>query len=84
MYPGHEYTKSNAKFLVKVAPQDEEIRKLEEFAEKHRETQGRFTIGNEKRHNLFMRAGTEEMRRLTGKEEPSEVLGRLREMKNSM
>lgn len=84
VYPGHEYTKSNVKFLLKVEPDNDAIRKLEAFAENNRETTGRSTIGDEKRHNLFMRVGTEEMRKVTGKEEPSEVLGRLREMKNSM
>jgi hydroxyacylglutathione hydrolase len=83
VYPGHEYTKSNAKFLVKVS-QSEPVKRLQEFAENNRETQGRFTIGDEKMHNVFMRVDTDEMRKVTGKSEPSEVLGRLREMKNSM
>lgn len=83
VYPGHEYTKSNVKFLVSVS-QSEEIKRLERFTEENKETPGRFTIADEKGHNLFMRVGTEEMRRITGCREPSEVLGRLREMKNSM
>lgn len=83
VYPGHEYTKSNVKFLVKVS-QSEAIKKLESFAENNRETQGKFTIGDEKKHNLFMRVETEEMRKATGKTDPVDVLGKLREMKNNM
>lgn len=85
VYPGHEYTKSNVKFLIQVDPQNEAVRKLSEFAEGNRETTGKFTMGDEKRHNVFMRVGEEAMRKVTGVSGgESEVLGRLREMKNSM
>lgn len=47
VFPGHEYTKSNVKFAVSVL-QNEALKRLEEYAEAHRETQGRFTIGDEK------------------------------------
>lgn len=47
MQPGHEYTKANAKFLTKVL-QNEAVKKLEKFAESNEETQGKFTIGDEK------------------------------------
>ena len=47
VFPGHEYTKGNVRFAKKVVD-DEAVRALEEFAEKNRETQGRFTIGDEK------------------------------------
>lgn len=83
VFPGHEYTKSNVKFLLTVDT-SEAVRELQRFAENNKETQGRFTIADEKRHNAFMRAGSAEMQEVTGKTEPSEVLGRLREMKNSM
>jgi len=83
VYPGHEYTKSNVKFLVSVT-KAEPVMKLQEFAENNKETQGKFTIGDEKKHNVFMRVDTEEMRRVTGKTEPSEVMAKLREMKNNM
>ena len=84
VYPGHEYTKSNVKFLVKVDGGNESVKSLERFAENNKETQGKFTIGDEKRHNVFMRTGEKEMQEVTGKSEPSEVMGKLREMKNSM
>ena len=45
--PGHEYTKQNAKFLVKVL-QTEPVKQLQSFAENNKETQGKFTIGDEK------------------------------------
>lgn len=47
MQPGHEYTKANVKFCVSVS-QTEPIKKLEAFAEANKETQGKFTIGDEK------------------------------------
>jgi hydroxyacylglutathione hydrolase len=45
--PGHEYTQSNVKFAVSVLP-SEAVKSLEAFAEKNKETQGKFTIGDEK------------------------------------
>jgi len=84
VYPGHEYTKSNVKFLRSVQPDHPPIQKLHEFAENHRQTQGKFTIGDEKQHNVFMRVDTDEMRRATGKTEPREVMAKLREMKNAL
>ncbi len=45
--PGHEYTKSNCKFLAKVLP-TEPVKRLQAFAEANQETQGKFTIGDEK------------------------------------
>jgi hydroxyacylglutathione hydrolase len=83
VYPGHEYTKSNVKFLLMVS-QSDAIKNLQSFAENNKETQGKFTIGDEKKHNVFMRAQTEEMQKVTGKTDPVDVLGKLREMKNSM
>jgi hypothetical protein len=45
--PGHEYTKANVKFCVHVS-QSEPILKLQAFAEANQQTQGKFTIGDEK------------------------------------
>ncbi|EXJ78490.1 hydroxyacylglutathione hydrolase [Capronia coronata CBS 617.96] len=83
VYPGHEYTKSNVKFLKKVDPSNEAVKKLEKFADENRETQGKFTIGQEKEHNAFMRVHTPDMKKVTGKTDPSEVMAQLRELKNS-
>ncbi|KAI7359331.1 P-loop containing nucleoside triphosphate hydrolase protein [Hortaea werneckii] len=54
VYPGHEYTKGNVKFGIKVM-QSEPIKKLEAFANANKQTQGKFTIGDEKQHNVFMK-----------------------------
>jgi hydroxyacylglutathione hydrolase len=45
--PGHEYTKGNVKFGIKVM-QSEPIKNLESFANSNKQTQGKFTIGDEK------------------------------------
>ncbi|KAF7714883.1 Hydroxyacylglutathione hydrolase [Penicillium ucsense] len=83
VYPGHEYTKSNVKFCLQVSQADP-IKKLHAFAEANQQTQGQFTIGDEKLHNVFMRVQDPEIQRATGKTDPVEVMAALREMKNSM
>ena len=45
--PGHEYTKQNVKFLTTVL-RTEPVMKLQSFAENNQQTQGKFTIGDEK------------------------------------
>ncbi|KAI0397242.1 beta-lactamase-like protein [Xylariaceae sp. FL0594] len=82
VYPGHEYTKSNAKFGISVL-QNAAMKKLQAFADEHQETQGKFTIGDEKQHNVFMRVEDPEVQKATGKTDPVEVMERLREMKNN-
>jgi hydroxyacylglutathione hydrolase len=47
VYPGHEYTKGNVKFARKVLNNDA-INKLDEYSQANKETQGKFTIGDEK------------------------------------
>ncbi|MCJ1224288.1 Cytoplasmic glyoxalase II [Toensbergia leucococca] len=47
VYPGHEYTKQNVKFLTTVL-QTDPVKKLESFAENNQQTQGKFAIGDEK------------------------------------
>jgi len=83
VYPGHEYTKGNIKFGIKVL-QSEAVKKLEAFASANKETQGKFTIGDEKKHNVFMRLEDPEVQKFTGKTERVEVMAALREAKNSM
>ncbi|THC90064.1 hypothetical protein EYZ11_010480 [Aspergillus tanneri] len=83
VYPGHEYTKSNVAFCLTVS-QSEPIKKLQAFAEQNRETQGKFTIGDEKLHNVFMRVNDPEIQKKTGKSDPVEVMAALRAMKNAM
>lgn len=47
VYPGHEYTKGNVRFAKKVLS-NEAIAKLDKFSQENKETQGKFTIGDEK------------------------------------
>ncbi|KAL8661865.1 MAG: hypothetical protein Q9202_005223 [Teloschistes flavicans] len=81
--PGHEYTKQNVKFLTTVL-QTEPVKKLQAFAENNQQTQGKFTIGDEKQYNVFMRVDDPTVQKATGKTDPVDVMGKLREMKNSM
>ncbi|KAL8776898.1 MAG: hypothetical protein Q9194_002876 [Teloschistes cf. exilis] len=81
--PGHEYTKQNVKFLTTVL-QTEPVKKLQAFAENNQQTQGKFTIGDEKQYNVFMRLDDPTVQKATGKTDPVDVMGKLREMKNSM
>lgn len=81
VYPGHEYTKGNVKFAVQVL-QSEPVMKLKEFVDKNKHTQGCFTIGDEKKHNVFMRVDDPEVEKACGGKGPVDVMGRLREMKN--
>lgn len=83
VYPGHEYTKANVKFGITVS-NAEAIQKLQAFAEKNQQTQGKFTIGDEKLHNVFMRVHDPEIQKATGKSNPVDVMAALREMKNAM
>ncbi|KAL5381081.1 hypothetical protein DPSP01_007340 [Paraphaeosphaeria sporulosa] len=81
VYPGHEYTKGNVRFAKKVLD-NEAIRKLDEYSQANKETQGKFTIGDEKQHNVFMRVNDPDIQKLVGKGEPVEVMKMLREMKD--
>ncbi|KAI1452935.1 Las1-domain-containing protein [Annulohypoxylon moriforme] len=82
VYPGHEYTKSNIKFGISVL-QNEATKKLQAFAENNKETQGKFTIGDEKLHNVFMRVEDPVVQKATGKMEAIDVMDALRTMKNN-
>ncbi|KAF2466115.1 hydroxyacylglutathione hydrolase [Lindgomyces ingoldianus] len=81
VYPGHEYTKGNVRFAKKVLDNDA-IRRLEEYAKDNKETQGKFTIGDEKQHNVFMRVNDPNIQALVGHDEPVQVMKTLREMKD--
>ncbi|KAF2156568.1 Metallo-hydrolase/oxidoreductase [Myriangium duriaei CBS 260.36] len=82
VYPGHEYTKSNVKFAITVS-QNDAIKKLEAFANSNKETQGKFTIGDEKKHNVFMMLDDPTVQKATGKSSAVDVMHQLREMKNN-
>nr|POF21082.1 putative hydroxyacylglutathione hydrolase [Quercus suber] len=83
VFPGHEYTKGNVKFGIKVS-QSEAVKNLESFANSNKQTQGKFTIGDEKKHNVFMRLDDPTVQEFTGKKDRVEVMAALREAKNAM
>jgi len=72
VYCGHEYTKDNVKFGAHIAPDNEAVQKLKDFADKNSVTTGIFTIGDEKKHNVFMSPNI-----------TAEKVGELREQKNN-
>ncbi|KAL9638535.1 MAG: hypothetical protein Q9164_001489 [Protoblastenia rupestris] len=60
------------------------VKKLQSFAENNQQTQGKFTIGDEKQYNAFMRVDDPTIQKATGKTDPVDVMAALREMKNNM
>jgi len=82
VFPGHEYTKSNVRFGQSV-DDGIPVQKLVQFCEENKETQGKFTIGDEKRHNVFMRVEDPRIQQATGLTDPVGVMAKLREMKNN-
>lgn len=83
VYPGHEYTKRNTKFGLHVAPNNPNLKKLAQFCEENTETQGKFTIGDEKKHNVFMMLDDSEVHSATQSTDPVEVMRKLREQKDN-
>ncbi|GAA5857527.1 hypothetical protein JCM8547_009322 [Rhodosporidiobolus lusitaniae] len=79
---GHEYTASNVAFSAKVDPENEAIKRLQQFCKENEVTTGKFTIADEKEHNVFMRVDSEAVHKATGTTNPVEAMGKLREMKN--
>ncbi|KAI5797048.1 glyoxylase [Pyronema domesticum] len=90
VYPGHEYTKDNAKFCAHILPNNAAVKKLQDFCEKNKETQGKFTIGDEKKHNVFMMVEDADVKKAAEEHGPKNVHGngpaqvmeKLRTMKN--
>ncbi|CAG8489681.1 7809_t:CDS:1 [Acaulospora colombiana] len=82
VYCGHEYTASNLKFAASVEPENEALQEKIKWASQQRQTIPS-TIGDERNFNPFMRVGEDSLKKATGKEDPIEVMGTLREMKNN-
>lgn len=88
VYPGHEYTLSNARFALSVDPDNADLRQRAEEVQ-HLRNAGRFTIpvplGLEKRTNPFLRADTPAMAKAMGLEgdDPAAVFGALRKAKDN-
>ncbi|KAF2995660.1 Cytoplasmic glyoxalase II [Curvularia kusanoi] len=82
VFPGHEYTKGNVKFAKTVAGDNEAVQKLDSYSQANKETQGKFTIGDEKKHNVFMLYADPKIQKAVGQTEPVEVVKALRAMKD--
>ncbi|KAK0558158.1 Cytoplasmic glyoxalase II [Tilletia horrida] len=92
VYCGHEYTRSNVAFSLGVLPSNPHIQALADFVRSGKNggvTTGVFTIGDEKKHNVFMLVREAEVAQRVGlegqgqsKADPVEVMRRLREAKN--
>ena len=63
--------------------QDDAVKRLEEFANSNAQTQGKVTMAEEKRHNVFMRVTDPLVHEATGESDPVAVMAKLREMKNA-
>ncbi|KAI0463500.1 hypothetical protein LJB42_002500 [Komagataella kurtzmanii] len=85
VYPGHEYTASNVKFSKSVMPNNNALAKLDQFTSQNEFTTGRFTIGDEKLFNPFMRLSDEAVVKATGVTSgiDGDVMDVLRKMKNN-
>ncbi|GAA5928749.1 uncharacterized protein JCM15063_003957 [Sporobolomyces koalae] len=81
-YVGHEYTQSNVAFSKRIEPDNVAIQKLEQYCRENSVTTGKFTIGDEKQHNVFMRVHEPAVQKATNTSDPIKAMGVLREMKN--
>lgn len=91
VYPGHEYTKSNVKFVRKIYPkvgENKALDALEQFCSKHEITAGHFTLKDEVDFNPFMRLDDPTVQKAVGDASASwdrgKIMDKLREMKNRM
>jgi len=82
LYPGHEYTKTNIAFGQSVLDSIP-VQKLVKFCEENDRTEGKFTIGDEKNHNVFMKVECPLIQQATGEVDPVRCMQKLRDMKNS-
>lgn len=86
VYPGHEYTKSNLKFVETVMDKtkNDALAKIVDYVKHHEKTTGVFTIGDEKRYNPFMMLEDKDIQEVTESEDRAQVMAKLRELKNKM
>ncbi|OAV93915.1 hydroxyacylglutathione hydrolase [Puccinia triticina 1-1 BBBD Race 1] len=87
-YVGHEYTKSNAVFAKSIEPHNQHLLALIQACDSKDSagiTTGKYTIGDEKKFNPFMRLEEPHVVGAVGLNSPSrvEVMTKLRELKNS-
>lgn len=92
VYPGHEYTMSNVKFvrskIFKEVGQCPRFDELERYCQQHEVTTGAFTLADDMQFNPFMMIDNAIVRTAVGDKEcqleRSVVMDKLRKMKNSM
>ncbi|CAG8493836.1 14226_t:CDS:2 [Cetraspora pellucida] len=82
VYCGHEYTKSNLRFAESIEPDNQVLKDKIQWASENQQTIPS-TIGDELKFNPFMRVNVDSVKKATGKNDPIEVMGTLREMKNN-
>ncbi|KAG0139719.1 hypothetical protein CROQUDRAFT_666097 [Cronartium quercuum f. sp. fusiforme G11] len=82
-YVGHEYTKSNVAFSASIEPDNQAIKDLQAVCDSNTVTTGKYTIGDEKKFNVFMRLTEPAVVKAVGANSEVEVIKCLREMKNS-
>lgn len=82
VYPGHEYTKGNAKFALSVMD-NEPLRQLMDYSDKNEFTTGKYTIEDELAFNPFMRCDDDELKAKFHCSDDIQLMGLFREMKNN-
>lgn len=80
---GHEYTSGSAAFGASVEPSNAHLASLVAAAKKGNTVLNGYTIGDEKKWNVFVRTGEESVKAKTGTSDPVKAVGKLREMKNN-
>ncbi|CAG8588836.1 8671_t:CDS:1, partial [Gigaspora rosea] len=82
VYCGHEYTKGNLRFAESIEPNNQALKDKIQWVSKNQQTVPS-TIGDELKFNPFMRVNVDDVKKATGKNDPIDVMGALREMKNN-
>lgn len=92
VFPGHEYTKGNVKFVRRAIyphpDQNKHFDALEKYALENQVTTGKFTLADESQFNPFMRLDDPVVRKAIGDANGSwtrvQVMDRLRKLKNTI
>ncbi|KAK9898727.1 Metallo-hydrolase/oxidoreductase [Cystobasidium minutum MCA 4210] len=83
VYDGHNYSQGNVAFALHIDPNNEAIKALKADIDSTGETTGKYTIADERKHNVFMRLTSEAVVEKTGAKNAVEAMDKLREMKNN-
>jgi len=83
VYSGHEYTAGNLSFARSIDPDNKALSRLQKLVDSHTIAQRFGTIKDEKEWNVFMRLGSDAVRKATNNTSPkSSIMSVLRDMKN--